>query len=982
MKRLCFFIACIAMSSMGLHAQIGGTTSYKSPELIPQSPEAANLLKFAETPVSNHTGVPNINIPIVELPGRGLSIPVTLSYHAGGHKVNEESTWVGLGWSLMAGGQITRTVYGKPDDQPAGFISNSITVDDVETACEDYSDPQCEAYLALVNPNDKTASGQYDYQPDVFSFSMMGQSGSFVFNQDRSVNTYGEIIQFPDSFVKITPALDNTGIGSWTIKGTDGTTYIFEKGNILFENMSENISISTDLPTLSGTYTETWNLSEIRTISGEIVRFFYTYPNHFSQQTFNYNEEVTTRGSESLIRYDGNQSGGQQNPNSVVTNYSHTQRKFAVLTKITTGLGEINFIQDTADRLDTQTKKKRLRFVELRDKKNNLIKKVELVHNYFNSPTSGVSSEYMQGTNNVSTDNMFLAKRLYLQELKYYEDDTNSDFYNYTFAYDATKLPHRRSRAQDHWGYYNGATSNTTMIGYGPISGNRSVNPAYSDACILKTITYPEGGTASYTYENNVKDGSPTDYFGGLRVKEIRYDGQNGPDKEVRYEYEGGYILGEPNYYSVTSNGIHKYVGQSWVPMRTTSNSYTGYNKVIEKVRANETEKKVRDAQGQVTVITVPPIDLVTEREYSSGAPNGYFNEAPYVQGWTFGYLEGVEIPNKTVETNFYSHYLPTGKTSKGFVVQRECRVDPSQATSALLATQCNYGNFADHFLYPLISGVRLLTSKTVVSSENGVDMTQNELYHYDNKDFHYNPTRKVSDESTGETLEIHYKYPKEANITGLLSANRINEVIETQYFKGNNQLYGSKNHFRAFNNSTYRVDSITSAKAVGVTSIPASNFESRLKFHDYDYYGNILEVSQTDGTSVSYIWGYYQSQPIAKIENATQAEVNAAIAQLPTAYNTLAKIQAISSNDNVRTMGLSESDDEGRLRYAMNQLRVLLPNALITSFTYDPLIGVTSMTDSTGLVMYYNYDNYNRLESIKDADGFIINAFEYNYKN
>jgi hypothetical protein len=974
------------MSSICVQAQLGGTTSYKSPELIPQSPEAANLLKFAETPVSNHTGVPNITIPILELPARSMTIPVSLSYHAGGHKVNEESTWVGLGWSLMAGGQITRTVYGRPDDeQGIGFINNSITVDQVETACQSYGSTQCQNYLALTNSSDKTSTASYDFQPDVFSFSMLGQSGSFVFNQERSSqNPYGEIIQFPDSFLKIIPTINSQGIDSWLITDTNGNTYKFEKGNIIFRNQSENISISSDLPVITNTYTETWNLTEMTTTSNEVIQFFYTYPNHFNQQTFNYNEEVTTRGSESLIRYDANQSGSLQNPNTVVTNYSHTERKFAVLTKITTALGEIRFIQDTTDRLDTQTKKKRLQFVELRDKKNNLIKKVELVHDYFNSPTSGITSEYMTGFNITSTNNSFLAKRLYLKELKYYEDDTTSDFYNYTFTYDATRLPHKRSRAQDHWGYYNGATSNTTMIGYGPISGNREVNPTYSDACILKSITYPEGGTASYTYENNVKDGSPTDYFGGLRVKKIKYSGQNGPDKEVRYEYEGGYILGEPNYYSVTSNGIHKYVGQSWVPLLTTSNSYTGYNKVIEKVRANETTKKVRDAQGQVVIITVDPIDLVTVRDYSEGTGNANFNEAPYVQGWTYGYLEGTEIPTKRTETNFYSSHFPTGETSEGFVTQRECRVDPSQQTSTLLATSCSYGSFSDHFLYTLNSGVKLLTSKTVVSSENGVDMTQNEIYHYDNKDFHYNPTRKIVDQSTGETLETHYKYAKEVNNTGLLTEHRISEVVETEYYKGTNLLYSSKNQYKVFpNNSRQLIDSISSAKAVGVTSIPAGDFESRLKFHDYDYYGNILEVSQTDGTSVSYIWGYYQSQPIAKIENATSTDVSAAISLLPSAYNTLVKIQALSSNDDSRTIGVTENDgDEGKLRYVMNLLRDLLPNALITSFTYDPLIGVTSITDPSGLTLYYNYDNYNRLESIKDFEGNIINAYQYNYKN
>ena len=58
------------------------------------------------------------------------------------------------------------------------------------------------------------------------------------------------------------------------------------------------------------------------------------------------------------------------------------------------------------------------------------------------------------------------------------------------------------------------------------------------------------------------------------------------------------------------------------------------------------------------------------------------------------------------------------------------------------------------------------------------------------------------------------------------------------------------------------------------------------------------------------------------------------------------------------------------------------LPNAVVTYYTYDPLIGVTSVTDPRGQRIYYEYDNLNRLEFVRDNQGKILSKNEYNYKN
>jgi YD repeat-containing protein len=61
--------------------------------------------------------------------------------------------------------------------------------------------------------------------------------------------------------------------------------------------------------------------------------------------------------------------------------------------------------------------------------------------------------------------------------------------------------------------------------------------------------------------------------------------------------------------------------------------------------------------------------------------------------------------------------------------------------------------------------------------------------------------------------------------------------------------------------------------------------------------------------------------------------------------------------------------------------LRLNLPYAQITTYTYTLLVGMTSQTDPKGMTTFYEYDNYQRLKSIKDQSGNIIKGLDYHYK-
>jgi YD repeat-containing protein len=53
-----------------------------------------------------------------------------------------------------------------------------------------------------------------------------------------------------------------------------------------------------------------------------------------------------------------------------------------------------------------------------------------------------------------------------------------------------------------------------------------------------------------------------------------------------------------------------------------------------------------------------------------------------------------------------------------------------------------------------------------------------------------------------------------------------------------------------------------------------------------------------------------------------------------------------------------------------------------MNTYTYDPLIGITSKTDQSNNTTFYFYDEFGRLKTIKDNDLNIIKDFDYQYGN
>ena len=63
-----------------------------------------------------------------------------------------------------------------------------------------------------------------------------------------------------------------------------------------------------------------------------------------------------------------------------------------------------------------------------------------------------------------------------------------------------------------------------------------------------------------------------------------------------------------------------------------------------------------------------------------------------------------------------------------------------------------------------------------------------------------------------------------------------------------------------------------------------------------------------------------------------------------------------------------------------IDDIRIAPVNATMSSYTYDPSVGVSSVTDERNVVIYYVYDAAGRLQLVKDQNGDILKRYKYRY--
>lgn len=1073
--------------------------------VIPPSPNVAALGKYLETPVSYYTGVPQISIPIYEINSGRIKVPVSLDYHAGGIKVEECASWVGLGWNLNVGGAITRTVRGRPDESTNGYINNGeeMTVNQLINGPADISNH--DLVISYNQRMVKSVRRVIDAEPDLFYLSAPGLGFKFYYNQETK-RFYAD----PASKAKIEFFGEENTNFRWVVTAPNGLVYSFESSEYTTSTYDPQLGI--------GNTITAWMLNSIYDPATSRMVIFdyvpvlsYGFANGVSEVSY---FPLTTGGSIS--------AGGLIYQDVVL----HPMR----LSKITFDQGEIDFVPQQAPRLDMPSNSEQaLGRIILKNRLGNLVKRYMFKTSYF-----------MGGSANIPPPNGSLAPALYsyrlrLDSLAMDIDSLHPQVYSFTYN---PGLCNRLSLDQDEWGYYNGANNlhlvheADFMLGEAGlthlIGGNRNTNPSVNQMGILKKIEHPTGGSTEFEYETNrytVKStsgpaqellesrlyahpvdadysqpaysyteipfhvsggGYPAGYAWGEVIQldgSVEYCpsqfqsvncyvegtdpgnamvsyGLNGPN-HVFYLPPGNYklvaefkacewqyfemaraVLVLKDYFPVGDGSAYaqQYVGGLRVKSITDQDPLTGramkreyeYSSREEPLLSSGTIPSKMRFDYEVMRTESQGGDLMTyykRQSYSSiplatikGSSIGYsiVREKYLNDGLVSGFTEyhySTE-PDISDERNVYDFFRPI--TNRDFMrgellgkyvygikdgspvllqsVENEYKsiADSTQPSisQGMVGAPCTQGSgndipiesvdfdFASNNIIPLQLGYykefqdRSFLSRSVEKNyamdgapDNVALVTE---YDYSPNNFEVARTIRYLENATGEKEVVNVRYtgdldlllapvtdPAELSAVAYLgTANDLNEVIERSVSKE----HGGTSHLvdlqrNAFNDNLLlkRVDRLKTA----TTGAPV--LEPRLFIDAYDGNGNIVTQKMSDNTNNSFIWGYDGGYPVAKIVGGD--------------YYTAAGLV----NFNIVGDAVHNTDED--VWAELNKIRTGMPGAQVWTYTYKPMIGMTSETDPKGNIVHYKYDDIGRLVSVWDAYGKLLKKICYNLK-
>ena len=1008
------------------------------PKVIQSSPETAMIQRFGNYKVNLYSGLPDISIPIFEINTGKIRIPIVLSYHASGVKIRDEATWVGLGWNLSAGGSISRVVKGGRADEYLGCINGGYPIRDLGTL-----DPinniddlnyvnnvakgviDCEPDIYSLNL--PTINSKFYYEDPLIlkpkfipftsaklvttlgtnqlNFNVKDESGvEYILDNERETSLSGsgntsvvsawnlmkmisadktDTISFSytgnayqnkgGDYYDVTTIVDmvynslgcgssgnyngllspqTTGYGGQSsIVGSNvPNEIIFPEGKVVFELSAGNrldfdnkslksIKIYKRDPVL-GNYLliKTVNLfvgyffngtdRRLRLDSVQVMDKFNLVPETYS---FNYDETIaipsySNRGRDYWGYYNGQPSNMNLIPYTTVPIGDGTQ---------TFVIGGPQNSREPNPQYNQVGILKRINF-----------------------PTGG-NSEFTYETNKYFDDQTSTVKfggGLRIKQIKSFDPVSGNANYK-TYKYKVSDK--------------NGAAD----TGYGKI-----VMPVYLVYYFTEqfhyyayNITTPSKRIRTYCSNPNVGlepfDGTIVGY---TEIKEI-----NGTEAE-----NAGF-------------SIYKY---SFAADQPNSNTY-GWNRPSVTSRHFQRGLLLERCDYRINTVGAPSKIHSSVNTYGAFAddPNGAKTLALFERN-VYTYQQFINCP--TSDLPYPPYFYNT---------------------------------------YSVLTGDNRITKniETVYDDKDPLkELVTTTDYFYDNVIHKLNTRTKVTN-SKNEIIETTLRYPHEflslappANTvpTAMVNANIFNAVIEKEVRLSNTPMSLIHTEYQQAFPGMFNPQFISS-------KIKAFGTNTEVTFNSYDAKGNILQLTGKDGMISSFVWDYGSNYPVAKVSGAAISQVaftsfesegkgNWAITgnRVLDASAPTGKFAFVPASVITRTVGLAgnylvtywkksgtvtvNSISASAIRTAngwsyyehnvsltagglvsiaasgavIDELRLFPATAQMNTYTYEPLVGMTSEADPNCRIIYYEYDGFNRLNLIRDQDRNIVRQMCYNY--
>lgn len=476
-KILITIVFCILYADVTLDAQDLGVPPSMYPNQ-PASPQAEAIARLGIYEVNNPMGMPDITIPLFDIEHYGFHIPLKLKYEAQPLRPGYNYDVFGKGWTMTGQSCVSRTIRSVADE------TRDFKLDTDELQKMVYLD---------YNKNPFESSKNFNFQYDMFNAVLPdGRTFDFFIHKESGNKMVYELSN-SNANIKISCSFTSMNINSFTITDEEGVVYEFsvaDKATNDWLNLKRS--------------NVTWSLSSISLPNGEAI--YYSYNDLKIIHTYTIDEPVLTFGQ--VYPYQVNVS-----PSNFFVERPYYFRldlqpicsvyEMRFVKKISYGATSINFLYKS----DGQ----HLSEINITDG-GNVIRKIA-----FNIPNAGISLNTLT-----------------------FSGDNETDKLVYKFNYTGNSI----SSYTDHWGNYGSAGKNTDIGNFnffiddigGPLeqtngtvigcvkvltknasdiqsfhklksqmsaSGDSRTATSPYTHCILRSITYPNGGSTHFEFENH-----------------------------------------------------------------------------------------------------------------------------------------------------------------------------------------------------------------------------------------------------------------------------------------------------------------------------------------------------------------------------------------------------------------------------------------------------------------------------------------------